>query len=103
VSAHALQSSRTCRWVDQRRDVDADDVHLEFLAFVGVDDGFYYGLVDLAAMQICADFIADLELARRLFLGHGIREVPEPRRLDARAARLQFYASSLILCNFPAH
>ena len=58
-------------WINQHRDVEPNDVRLEFRAFVGLDDAFNHHLIDFASLQICANFVADPELTPRLFVAHG--------------------------------
>jgi hypothetical protein len=43
--------------------IEAVDIDLESRAFIGLDDVFNHRLIDLASMQIYADFVADLELS----------------------------------------
>jgi len=56
--------------INQRREVEAVDVHLQFDSIVVVNHGANYGVLNFAVMKVHADFIAYFELAR--FLGwHG--------------------------------
>jgi len=42
--------------INQRREVEADDVHLQFDSIVVVNHGANYGVLNFAVMKVHADF-----------------------------------------------
>ena len=49
--------------INQRGEVEADNVHLEFDYILILNHGADDSILDFAVMQIDADFVADFELA----------------------------------------
>jgi hypothetical protein len=49
--------------VNQRRQVESDHIHLQFDSIGVLNHGFHDGILDLAVVQVHADFVADLEVA----------------------------------------
>jgi len=49
--------------IDQRREVEADNIYLQFDSIGVLHHGAYDGVLDFAVMEVDADFITDLELA----------------------------------------
>ena len=49
--------------INQRREVEADDVHLQFDSIVVLNYGLHDSILDFAVVQVHADLVADLELA----------------------------------------
>ena len=56
--------------INQRREVEADDVHLQFDSIVVLNHGANDGILDFAVVKVYADFIAEVEFALWC-LGHG--------------------------------
>src|SRR5215469_12789556 len=48
--------------INQRREVEADDIHLQFDSIVVVNHGAHDGILDFAVVQVYSDLVADLEL-----------------------------------------
>ena len=48
--------------VNQRCEVQSDNIHQQLRAIVVLNHGFYHGILDLSVVQVDADFVADLEL-----------------------------------------
>jgi len=48
--------------INQRRQVEADNIHLQFGAVAVVNHGAYCGILDLAVVQVHADFVAYLKI-----------------------------------------
>ena len=57
--------------INQRREVEAVDVHLQFDSIVVVNHGANYGVLNFAVMKVHADFIAYFEFALRFLGWHG--------------------------------
>ena len=66
--------------INQRREVETHNVHLQFDSIIVLNHGTNDGILDLSVMQVHADFVADLELAlwvldwRGTILHHGVLE-----------------------------
>jgi hypothetical protein len=61
--------------INQRRQVEADDVHLQFDSVGVLNHGAYDSILDFAAVQVHADCVADLKFAL-WFLGWQGRNLP---------------------------
>jgi hypothetical protein len=48
---------------NRRREVEADNIHLQFGTVGVLDHGANDGILDFAVVQVDADFVADLKLA----------------------------------------
>jgi len=48
--------------INQRREVETDDIHLQFDSIAVLNHGANDGILNLPVMKIYADFVADLEL-----------------------------------------
>jgi hypothetical protein len=48
--------------IDQRREVETDNIHLSLDSIVVLNHGANDGILDFAVMKVHADFVADLEL-----------------------------------------
>ena len=59
---------------NRRREVEADNIHLQFGTVGVLDHGANDGILDFAVVQVDADFVADLKLAL-WFLGWHARNV----------------------------
>jgi len=63
--------------INQRREIKADNIHLQFDSIVVLNHGANNCIFNLPVMQIHADFVADLKFARILWiLGH-VENVPQ--------------------------
>jgi len=49
--------------VNKRREVEADDIHLQFGAIGVLDHGANDSILDFSVVQVHADFVADAELS----------------------------------------
>ena len=63
---------------NQRREVEADNIHLQFGTVGVLDHGANDGILDFAVVQVDADFVADLKLAL-WFLSWHARNLPSLR------------------------
>ena len=72
--------------INQRSEVEADNIHLQFHSIVVVNHGAHYRVFNFSVVQIHADFITDLELSITL--------LPEPcSLLCSRGTFLRVQAS----------
>jgi hypothetical protein len=49
--------------INQRREVETDNIHLQFETVAVVNHGSNDSILDLAVMQVHANFVADVELS----------------------------------------
>jgi hypothetical protein len=49
--------------INQRREIETDNIHLQFDSIIVVNHGANDGILDFPVVQVHADFVADLELS----------------------------------------
>jgi len=58
--------------INQRREVQADNIHLEFDSIIVLNHGAYDGILDSPVVQIHADLVTDFDLALGFLGWHGV-------------------------------
>jgi hypothetical protein len=62
--------------IDQRREVKADNIHLQFDSILVLNHGANDSILDLPAVEVDSDFVTGLEFALWLLWGWHARNLP---------------------------